>query len=289
MGIAYSMLTWFIPVIYFNFIITAAFGSLLGVMVYPIIRLGHVRSYKIELICIAGLVLVSWYYSWAAYLVLWNNAYGNPGPITASSFTINQFLAYVLNPYYLFQDIVVLYQFGSWSIGSVIINQEALMATWITEFAIMLGVAWKVNNKWSEFPYSEYDLKWYQRMVLKERISLTRGIANIIKEIGQNDLSTLLKQPLVGEYSREYTEMILYTSDTDRVAYLVFYNQVLSRGSSGEPKTRYYRNSGFIQISDELKQMILDKFKIRNQRVIAGSFHLPFMDALRSFMGALFR
>ncbi|TRX61306.1 hypothetical protein FNH22_04425 [Fulvivirga sp. M361] len=289
LGVLYSTLTWFVPVIYFNFIITAAFGSILGVMVYPVIRLGHVRSWKIELLAMAIIVFLSWYYSWAAYLVLWYNASGDPGLITASSFTIVDFLNYVFNPFAMLQDIAVLYEYGSWSIGSVVINQEALIATWVMELAIILAVAWKVNKKWSEFPYSEYDLKWYRKVTLKERITLIRGVSKIIKEIGQNELSELKSKPLLGDYSREYTELVLYVSDTDRTAYVVFYNQALSRGSSGEPKTRYYRNSGFIKLGEELKKELMDTFKIRDKHGLKGNLQLPFLDVIRSMATALFR
>ena len=259
-GIAYSLIIWHIPIVYFNFFVTGGFGVVLGLLVYPVVRWGHVRSRKMEHFFMILIFLTGFYVSWAAHMTLAYNATGEGNLIAHTRFSWGDFTAILGNPANLFFNIVALSKYGLWSIGPLPINGFVLWFVWILEAFVIGMVMWKVNRKWSLFPYSEIDRNWSKKMLLKKKMTLHRGISKFIDGLHINNLAPLLEAPLTSSHNMEYTELALYDSPGDQTAYLSFFNKTLGRDNKGNKKVEYHRIGDFHTISKQQKEALINHF-----------------------------
>lgn len=262
LGIVYSLIVWYIPIVYFNFFVTGVFGVALGLLVYPIIRWGHVRSGKMEYLFMGLIFLTGYYISWASHMTLVYNMTGEGDLIAHTSFNWADFTGILTDPENLAYGIVELSEYGLWAIGPLPVNSFALWFVWIIEAFIIIMVIWKVNRKWSLFPYSESDRNWSKKVLLKKKITLHRGISKFTESLGANNLTPLLEAPLTSDQNMEYTELAIYTSPSDQIAYLSFSNKTLGRDNKGNKKVEYNQIGDFYTISKQQKEALVNHFEI---------------------------
>lgn len=123
LGVIYSYGTWYIPIIYANVILTAAYGFGMGMVTKFGGKLGKVRNTKILVLSGFLMGILAEYVQWVVWLYIYT-----PGMI-------------ILNPSDIFELMKQILPIGVWSIGrsQTTVFGAALAAVWIVE-AIMIIV-----------------------------------------------------------------------------------------------------------------------------------------------------
>jgi hypothetical protein len=131
LGIAYAYLVKWVPFIYLNFLITAGYSFVFGLLTAMIMKFGKVRSGPVALV--TGLVVgfIAWYGNWNGYVhTLVNGA------------------AWFLGPAKIVSVMKVLLKEGTWGIGrasSTPVTGIPLAIVWVVEAAIILGMSTVVS------------------------------------------------------------------------------------------------------------------------------------------------
>lgn len=208
-GIAfiYNILIVIIPFVYINFFITLGFGFILGHSIRYLSRLGKVRSQRIELYLAGGVGFVGYYFQWVAYFVF-------------LSYDDLSFEAYqshfsmIYDPPYLFDLIIQLNEYGSWSMFGVPFNGAILSFVWILEALLIIGMPLLIIYRTPIVPYSELLEKWYTKYLLNyqfERIATVKQF----KEDLTFDVESAIDKLSYGESNRYSEVSIFYLADEE--------------------------------------------------------------------------
>lgn len=148
LGIAYSYLIKWIPLIYLNFLITLGYGFLFGFLTRWLLKFGKVRNDTIALLTSGAVGLLAWYGSWngcARALV------GADAP-------------WLLTPPQMTTFVQILLANGSWGIGtssSGPVTGIPLAIIWILEGAVIVGLTVLVGYKFvTQTPFCELHNCW---------------------------------------------------------------------------------------------------------------------------------
>lgn len=193
LGFVYAYATFYIPIIYFNFILTYFFGFSIGYTVGKVGSLGKVRNSRVLLLTAIGLGVVGIYFAW----VHWIAAASEGG-----------FWSFNLSTVWLFIQLIAME--GAWSIFGYTPTGGTLYLIWIAEAAIILfGVVTAVVAGQGSRPYCESCDRWLSPQQITERV---RGIANPIgfrKEMESKNYDALKQLPEAGPAARNRTSIQL--------------------------------------------------------------------------------
>jgi len=160
LGYAYSVVIMFIPLIYFNFLITVGLGLALGLIVRLIVRLTKNRNKKSKLILAFTLGLLTYYFQWTVFML---HAYD--GEIPGFTYYLAN-LHWLINPMNLIDFIVKVNGVGFWSIIGAPVTGLALSLVWIIEAFFIISGPIVAIFKTKVYPYSELQNKWYPKYTL---------------------------------------------------------------------------------------------------------------------------
>jgi len=127
LGLIYSYLTKWIPIIYLNFLLTVGYGLLFGFITQKILKFGKVRNNNLALLTAAFVGVLAWYGSWngcAKALI------GADAPWFFTPTQISKFIS-------------ILYENGSWGLGHSSpdpVTGIPLAIVWIVEGAAIVGL-----------------------------------------------------------------------------------------------------------------------------------------------------
>ncbi|MEL7426729.1 MAG: hypothetical protein AAFN81_27300, partial [Bacteroidota bacterium] len=135
LGYVYVLIMMFIPLIYFNVLITIGLGILLGYLVRVSTKLSHNRNAKSRMILAAVLGLLVTYFMWVAYLLYIANGAVMP--------SISEYLSalpwIVTDPGSFFDLMSVINMMGAWSIFGLTFSGILLALVWLAEVLIIIG------------------------------------------------------------------------------------------------------------------------------------------------------
>ena len=141
-GIAYSYAMFYVPIIYLNFLGTAAFGAAIGYLVKRSARSGKIRNHFVPAAIGCASALVGLYFAWGADL------------LARTGIPPNGFLV-AFKPQVLWLYIQWFYENGQWAIGQHAQNNVSgipLAIVWVAEFCTIVGLAavipWSEIRKW---------------------------------------------------------------------------------------------------------------------------------------------
>lgn len=161
LGFVYAYSTFYIPIIYFNFLLTYFFGFSIGYAVGKVGSLGKVRNGRVLLLAAIGMGVVGIYFAW----VFWIAAASEGG-----------LWSYNLSSLWLFIQLIAME--GAWSVFGYTPTGGALYLVWLVEAAIILfGVLTAVGVGRGSKPYCESCDQW---LSVKEITARVKGIANPI-------------------------------------------------------------------------------------------------------------
>lgn len=261
LALAYSYAIWYIPFIYINFIITAAFGVITGFLVkFVVIKLGKVRNPTISVVfgILAG--IAAWYFQWVVYVDLLLNTTDYMGNermgVAISTVDVSQTIALAGQPGFVFEIMGFLFDYGSWGLFGFTISGIFLALVWIAEFGIIVFLSSFMGVETAKKPFCESTNKWFDEEVI--------GPFEYIYEKPQ------LKEALEAGSSASFDALV--PTKNDQANHSLFYLYSSSQGenyltvenkranlSNGEIEWSEEQFVEAISISEPLKQSLLAK------------------------------
>jgi MFS family permease len=227
LSFVYAYLMWFIPIPYFNVIITAFFGVLIG-FIFPI-KLSKCTNSKIAIFSILLFGLICHYFGWITWIDLYINQsevieIKHPrSPISSivpSSSNLDQILYLFTKPSVFFSDLTIIAQTGYFSIFSITPKGFVLYFIWFLELLIILYFSSFSSYERSNEPFSVERNKWLKSS--KIRLSYISDLGSLKKAINNSD-NTLFQNLAQAEKEESFSELELWYLD-DEEAYLTVKN-----------------------------------------------------------------
>lgn len=220
LSIVYIYLIYYIPIIYFNFLITLGCGMAAGLVMTAIITFGKVRNSKLALFSGIIAVFIMKYVQWCIYIpIVLTNAYGMYDLTLPERFGMS--LDLLLNPSVVFDYVSIINQVGVWSISNITFKGVFLTIVWLLEFLLMAGSACSVALYRPKYPFCEEDGTWYIKMPDKIRASLPEKLGSFKNAMESGDFNELMR--LSKEYkpdSSQYMSLIFYKPKNEKHYYL---------------------------------------------------------------------
>lgn len=261
LGLIYAYCIWYIPWIYFNFIITGLLGYVLGLIIGKgIIHPGKVRNGKITFIIGIIVTILCLYVHWGVWVDLVVNArktYGShQGSITVSNIEGNQVLYLLTHPLSLFELIGKINYYGVWSIFGATISGGFLFFIWIIEFLIVTFFSTLIPQSESDKPFCELSNKWFEEIILEGfyYISDPQGIIKDLENENNNVFDSLAKE---SDWSHNHHSVFKIYKSENSVYYLSIENKTAKIDKDG--KTEFDSNEflNYIQINSHIANILL--------------------------------
>jgi hypothetical protein len=175
LGIPYAYAVHYCPLIYINFLITMAFGFILGAGINAAARIGKVRN--LGMMMIAGLVggLAAEYVAWVGYV-----------------HAVAQDPVWPWSPGELQAFIEVINAQGVWSIKRSTPTGWVLGAVWLIEAGIIVGTAvWLPKSLIGSTPFNEQTGAWADQERMVGPFRLTGDLHTLISRLEAGDVSAV--------------------------------------------------------------------------------------------------
>lgn len=171
LGLLYAYAIWYIPFIYINFIIAAAFGFAIALAIsHGVVKYGKVRNVPltIGLSVLAGIIALYFHYAvWVDLVINAGESYGNSRlGVTVSNIKLVQTFNLALNPSVLFEYIGLINESGTWGIKNSTVSGLLLSIIWIVEAVIIIGIATFLPMGFAKAPFCELGNEWFKEKVL---------------------------------------------------------------------------------------------------------------------------
>jgi len=159
----YNLLSTFIPIIYFNVLITIGFGLALGIASRLVGRITKLANKRCRLVLAVVIAISAFLFQWIAYIETFRIGY-------APSFT-----DYLMDIPIAFMSsknwsiLGELYSYGSWTIGGIIFNKLLLLLVWLVEMGMIIFIPVASVLKAPQYPYSNTMGKWFPKYTLSDQ------------------------------------------------------------------------------------------------------------------------
>ena len=159
----YIYLIYYIPLIYFNFLVTAGCGIALGFVAGHAAKIGKARNAFVVALCTLAAMVFMKYVQWAVYIPLvFVDRYGLLNIPFAERFIDSWYL--IRHPAVLLDDARFINYVGVWGIGAnptAPVTGTMLLVVWVGEFIVMTVAALIVAVDKIKVPFSEESNAWY--------------------------------------------------------------------------------------------------------------------------------
>ena len=268
LALVYSYAIWYIPFVYLNFIVAAAFGLLTGLALgYVVIDKGKVRNSGMGILLGLAGGAVALYLHWAIWLDLVINSGESYGSsrirITLSNISLPETLALILSPSAMFELIGLVNESGTWSIRRRTVSGWMLSAVWVIEAVVVLAMSTFMAWTRAKRPFSETTGKWTEEKELAplEFISDETAFKAALAQGNFAALSTLRRADSPAKEA--HSIFTLFHSDADE-CYLSVTNKTPEVSDKGETS---FKDNEFIEYLtlDAASGKMLMKFAERSQ------------------------
>ena len=258
LGYLYAVLISFIPILYFNVLITVGFGISLGLICRVLARFSHSRNRKSQLFQAVFFGILANYFQWTAYsLFILENS------IPSFEFYFSN-LDWILTSGNFFNLLGVLNSVGAWGIFGAQINGTTLTVIWIVEFLLiaLLPIIGVMQTK--VYPYSELQRKWYKKYTLVKDFESISSNTRLISNLELNPLETI---ELLGKgIAFRHSKIHLFYLKGESNHYLTFENIYYEgRGEATSKQGEIIVNN--FTISNDFAEQILERFPNKRERI----------------------
>lgn len=257
LGFVYNFLLVVIPFVYVNFIISGAFGAILGYGVRFFSRWTKIRS-KRQTLILAGITgFVGFYFQWIAYFVFLSSI-GHSFQAYQDNFVL------FYNPV-LFGDLLLqLNRVGSWSMFGVMFTDFPLWIIWGLEAVLIIGVPILLIHRHPIVPFSEKFNRWYPKLVLKNQFESIAG-QNQFKEELAKDVEKTIKELSYGASFR-FSEVSIYYIHGEEVQYVSVDNVFIAdRGKGKENRSSIIH---LLEITDKTASNLIEHYGAKKQFIL---------------------
>ncbi len=178
-------LTFLIPIIYFNVLITVGFGFVLAISLQIITKLLKIRERKTRIYLIIFSTVIAYYSHWIAYII----------HITSQKIpNFFEFLNYWIYPQNFFLIVTEINIYGTWSFGfsNILVTGTVLTIIWIVEALIIFFIGINYTIRFPENPFSEKLNKWYPKLTLEYDFASVYSKEKFISNLKENGIDLLL-------------------------------------------------------------------------------------------------
>ncbi len=253
----YNLLSTFIPIVYFNVLITIGLGMAIGLASRIIGRMAKLINKKSKLILVVTMAVSTFIFQWVAFLGTLKAGI-SPG-----------FVEYLGDiPSTLFagehwSNLGDLYTYGAWSIGGLMFNKFLLLMVWLVEMGIILILPFMSVRQSPEYPYSESQNKWYAKYTLSDQFESMSSKRYFLDDHLGNPLNAI-KGLQLGDGWR-HGKVHIYYLDGVNDAYMSF-EKVFIEGRGKGKKTSSYLIEN-LRLSQQEARSILNEFHHEKDRM----------------------
>lgn len=255
-GYFYAILIGFIPVIYFNVLITFGFGIGISFVCLFINKLSHNRSRKSRLGLVVFFGVLANYSQFTAFVM---RLYMRD-ELDLSSFFSG--LGWIFNPEAFLEQISYINEVGAWKIIGITFNGIQLSLIWLMEMFIIIAIPVGVVYKKKEAPYSEINQKWYGKYVLFDDFEAISAVSLLLKDLERNPLEALQGLGMGGGYRK--SKVYLYYMKEEEKQYLTVANHLIDPGSNKSKSDIMINN---FKINKNVANAILEQFETKRERI----------------------
>jgi hypothetical protein len=220
LGFAYAYLVKWIPFIYLNFLLTAGYGFVFGVVSAWVLRLAKTRNTGVAVLCglLAGLFAL--YFEWSAHI----HAVFKGAPVLCT-------------PLQLWGGVQQLYEDGSWSLrGGGNVTGIPLAIVWGVEALFILGLGMLVPlGMIGDTPFCEQNQCWLDE---EKKIDTLEAFTepDHLSAFRQGDLAPLSKaKPRTPDSSTFARVTLKHSPRCDQFCTVSVANITVTRNSNGDP------------------------------------------------------
>jgi len=255
----YALAVNFIPIIYFNILITIFLGISISYLVRFIFRITKIRFQMSRIIIVIITVIAVTYFQWTFFLdLLTLDGYPSPKEYIL-------LLDWIFDPGTFFGIIQEVNEYGTWGIGSNSnsVNGWMLTLIWIAEIGLTAFPSFKLLKENKIFPFSETYNKWYPKYTLNEDFKAIHSSNGILSKLNE-DVVEALKELGIGQ-ARKYSKVHIYYIPQEQYQYLSIETFFIKNGeSSGEEKVIILDN---YRISTSVTNEIKANFKMTKEKI----------------------
>ncbi|MEL6835147.1 MAG: hypothetical protein AAFP77_19265 [Bacteroidota bacterium] len=237
LGYVYVLIMMFIPLIYFNVLITIGLGILLGYLVRVSTKLSHNRNAKSRMILAAVLGLLVTYFMWVAYLLYIANGAVMP--------SISEYLSalpwIVTDPGSFFDLMSVINMMGAWSIFGLTFSGILLALVWLAEVLIIIGAPVLSVFGSDPYPYSEAMGKWYPKYTLSEEFAAVSAPTSLINDLQEDPVKTI--EELGMGTANYFSRIHVFYLPEEKDNYLTFEKVTVETGEESKEESTIILNN----------------------------------------------
>lgn len=237
LAIVYIALQWFIPLVYFNFLITFGLAYGLFYVIDVLLKIGKVRNRMIALLLTLICTLVACYAQWCLFVSLMFNAEGTMGGDiwVKSSFNLDGFLYFLFHPTDTFSGIQELNAVGTFSLQKNVVSGWPLWILWGIEAAtiIIYPMVLAFSGKTTE-PFSERGNEWMRKRELEKQIAYIQDKQILEQNLQKKDFTGLQTYLQSDDLGATFATVTIYESDADNYQYISVVNHKLGTNKKGD-------------------------------------------------------
>lgn len=252
----YTLIIQFIPLIYFNFLITVGFGITLGVLVRLLTKLTQNRSLQHQLILAIVLGLFANYCQWVGFVV-----YAVMGSIPSiGDYYLN--LGLITAPDTFFGVIGEINRVGMWEVFGIPFNGVILTIIWLLEFAIIAAFPVIGVYKAKPIPYAEDLQTWYPKYELDTDFEAILGPDRFVERLRENALTAL--QELEPGKAWKYSKAHIHYLPEATHQYLSIEKIYIEERGQGNKEVEEVVNN--FRLDRQMAKAILDAFPHKKEK-----------------------
>lgn len=250
LGYLYAMVTYAMPIIYVNILLTFGFGIILGYIVRILVKLTNNRNRRSRLIVGLVIGLFAMYFQWSAFiLVLFQDGFP----------TLHEFLAnlhWITYPDNFIKAVADINHYGSWTAMGITFKGFVLTLIWIAEAVIIVGLPIISMLRLKPAPFSELLGRWYPKYTLYDDFESIAAVNKFVSELKDNALLAI--KDLSGGEGIRYSKIHLFYHKDENVQYIAVDRIFVENQGRGKKRVEVVINN--MAIDNESAQQIMDEF-----------------------------
>lgn len=265
LGGIYAYATWYIPIIYINFIVTIAFGWIAGyVVARVVIQLGKVRNSILAGVFALLAGLIAYYFQWIVWADLAINTTETIGSkrasIAVSNVQMQELLHLLLNPSDLFELIAQINDEGTWGLRGTVVSGILLSVVWLIEFVVILFFTLVEALNQAKKPFSEIANQWFKAQKISA-LSYIEDTDEFKKELETENYQKIPELTLTDK-KQSHSIFTLYSLANEY--YLSVTNYLAEQDDKGKVKMTSSDFIQYLRIDNTLYQALKAKNLMQN-------------------------
>ncbi|MGB0523801.1 MAG: hypothetical protein ACPGJS_12615 [Flammeovirgaceae bacterium] len=235
LGAIYAYATFYIPLIYLNFLLTIGYGTAMGFLMGKAALWGKVRNQQAVRVFSLAAGILSVYFSW----VFWIYAASEQEVLTFS----------ILN---IIRTMNLIAEEGLWSIFDLTPTGIALYAIWLIEAGIIfVGTYRRGSRNAVSLPYCENCDQWIEQEVLTSQLAPIQDLSLFVQNLESQSLEALMTLEKVGHNAHRRTKVDLSACKSCKKEHYLSISQIDTEfNDEGKPEEKEI---------PLLKNLIIDK------------------------------